>query len=253
MTQASLWRQLARPLHFLLLKLKEQLARRNAVLTLRQSLDRYRGVGGWLIGLTLLVALLLWNWQLVVATIAGLLIMIVTYGAQQDASRVRQWLDWKPNSSQRQLVLAVAGGGVATLSTYMATTVWVASDNSWLAMGTILQGLATLAALFLLIWQRLDRFTTPQTDYDRMLTQLTEADPLKRLIAVRQATRWGRSDGWQDHDAAPAHLADCFRLMLNQETEPTIRAALLDGLQTLGDRDLGQQLSIPIVMKVHEE
>lgn len=252
MTQASLWRQLARPLHFLLLKLKEQLARRNAVLTLRQSLDRYRGVGGWLIGLTLLVALLLWNWQLVVATIAGLLIMIVTYGVQQDASRIWQWLDWKRNSSQRQIVLAVASGGVGTLSTYMATTVWVVSDNSWLAMGTILQGLATLTALFLLVWQRLDRFTTPQRDYDRMLTQLTEADPLKRLVAIRQATRWGRSNAGQD-SVAPAHLSDCFRLMLSQETEPTIRTALLDGLQTLGDQNLGQQLSIPIVMKVHEE
>lgn len=252
MTQASLWRQLVRLLHSLSLRLNEQLFCGNARSTLRQSLDRYRGVGGWLMSLTLLVALLLWNWQLVVATIAGLLIMIVTYGVQQDASRIWQWLDWKRNSSQRQIVLAVAGGGVGTLSTYMATTVWVASDNPWLAMGTILQGLATLAALLLLVWQRLDRFTAPPTEYEQMLTRLTEADPLKRLVAIRQATRWGRSNAGQD-SVAPAHLADCFRLMLSQEAEPTIRTALLDGLQTLGDQNLGQQLSIPIVMKVHEE
>lgn len=252
MTQASLWRQLVRLLHSLSLRLNEQLFRGNARSTLRQSLDRYRGVGGWLMSLTLLVALLLWNWQLVVATIAGLLIMIVTYGVQQDAFRIWQWLDWKRNSSQRQIVLAVAGGGVGTLSTYMATTVWVASDNPWLAMGTILQGLATLAALLLLVWQRLDRSTVPPTEYEQMLTRLTEADPLKRLVAIRQATRWGRSNAGQD-SVAPAHLADCFRLMLSQEAEPTIRTALLDGLQTLGDQNLGQQLSIPIVMKVHEE
>ena len=53
----------------------------------------------------------------------------------------------------RQLTLAVGSGGIATLSTYMAVSIWVDSDSPWIAAGAILQGFGTLATLILLVWQ----------------------------------------------------------------------------------------------------
>jgi hypothetical protein len=229
--------------------------------SLLQTLERFRGIGGWLTSLTLGVALLLWNWQLVVATGLGLLAMVLIYWAQQSRWQLAL-LTWQRlwSRSNRQLTLAVTGGGIATFSTYMATTVWLRSDDPWLATGTIFQGLGTLAVLLLLLWQALRPRTTRQSDYEQMLSSLVEPDPLKRLIAVRQVTHWASSNalefttpwaGRSPHrDTTRSHLADCFRLMLSQETEPTIQTALLEGLQALSTEvSLGQAeppFSMPI-------
>jgi hypothetical protein len=63
-------------------------------------------------------------------------------------------------------------------------------------------------------------------DYNHCLRDITDADPLKRLIAVRQL-----------HDiiivAKPtqqAHIAEYFRIMLSREPDEMIREALLEGL-----------------------
>jgi hypothetical protein len=225
---------------------------------LLQSFQRFRGPGGWLSGLTILVIFLLWNWLLVLSTGVGLTTMLLVYRLQQNRWQIG-W-NWQRlgNRSNQQLTLTVVGGGIATLGTYMASMVWIKSDDPWLATGTVLQGLGMLSTLLLLLWQMLNRSSIQETDYHQMLARLDQPDPLKRLIAIRQVTYWANCSTVSDQtiaqlskDVVKAHLADCFRLMLSQETEPTICTALLDGLQLLSRPNLeptGEPIAISIAM-----
>lgn len=75
--------------------------------------------------------------------------------------------------------------------------------------------------------------------FEQALGHLTHADPLQRLIAVRQLVRLV-------HQASPgetyiagaevsmqAHLIDCFHVMLAHEPEPVVRSAVREGLTLL--------------------
>lgn len=214
---------------------------------------RFQGAGGWLLSLTGIVAMLFWNWKLLLATSAGVFVMLLVYLMQE-------W-DWQLywsslrrffSGSNRQLTLAVGSGGIATLSTYMAVSIWVESDSAWIAGGAILQGFGTLVTLILLVFFNFSRQTSrDEMNRDQMLRDLTDAEPVKRLLAVRQLTRWGTNDRLQ----APGRriVVDCFRLMLSREQEAVIRDAILDGLQVLDNNQVlgkgAQPFQTPIALK----
>jgi hypothetical protein len=243
---SSLWQQLLNQFQ----RLSQETV--NLKTSKRLKIHRFRGPGGWLLSLTVVVAMLFWNWKLLLATSAGILVMVLVYLMQEwdwqvHWSGIRRFL----NSSNRQLALAVGGGGVAAFSTYMAASIWVESDSPWMAVGAIFQGLGTLMALVLLIWQIVSRQASrEEARLNGMLMNLTDSDPLKRLIAVRQLTHWG-TETWLE----PSHrrqIADYFCLMLNRESETTVRDAVLEGLQSLGNpqgRREDEPLQIPMNMK----
>jgi hypothetical protein len=187
-------------------------------------------------GTTIALALLIWNWQLVLALAIGAGVLVSVYLAQQGQWQIPKihWQQW--TGANRSLTLAIATGTIATLSTYITSHIWLEADQSWLAIGIILQGFGTLSILLLLTWQTLDR-QTEKLNPDSQLTHLSDADPLKRLIAVRQITQQAQQNA---APLPPAQIADCFRLMLNREIEPSVCSALLEGLQTLGQ---GRQLN----------
>lgn len=248
MTQASSWlQQLLNGIESLLLVLVKDRGFK------RLYSYRIRGVGGWLVVLTGIVAMLFWNWKLVLATGAGVLVMVLVYLMQEWNwqlywSSLRRFL----SGSNQQLTLAVGSGGIATLTTYMAVSVWMDSDSGWIASGAILQGFGTLATFVLLAWQLLySQASQDEVNRDKMLNDLTEADPVKRLLAVRQLTQWGTN---QRHKPSVCRVvADCFRLMLSHEQESIIREAVLDGLMVLDNNQrLGkgvQPLQTPISLK----
>ncbi|MEM9816542.1 MAG: hypothetical protein AAF827_09115, partial [Cyanobacteria bacterium P01_D01_bin.6] len=69
---------------------------------------------------------------------------------------------------------------------------------------------------------------------------LSAADPIKRLLAVRSLLQWCLSSEAGTATYLPgtdvtvrSHLVDCFRVMLTRESEPIIRVALIDGLKAL--------------------
>lgn len=200
--------------------------------------------------------MLFWNWRLLLATAAGVLVMLLVYLMQE-------W-DWQLywsslhrlfSGSNRQLTIAVGSGGIATLSTYTMVSIWVDPHSSWIATGAMLQSLGILAILGLLVWQTFGcQGSGDDTKRDQMLRDLTDTDPLKRLLAVRQLTYWGVGHAVQP--SRQHHLADCLRLMLSQEPEPIIRDAILDGLQVLGSHPMldkgNQPLKIPIALKQSE-
>lgn len=206
------------------------------------------GSAGWLFGTIALLLLIMSNWRLVLATGVGLTTTAVIYIALQEGWTLpatwRQW--WLP--ANRPVTLAIASGGVATLSSYLAIALWSEVHHPGLAMGILLQGAGMLAVFLILAWQALHQ-TANQTEAQlhTILQNLTEADPLQRLVAIRQATDWAskRQEG-QSPISIHAYLADCFRLMLTRETDPVLRNALLDGLQSLNQPSQLSQGTAPL-------
>jgi hypothetical protein len=202
---------------------------------LLKQLPTQRGLvmGRWLLVPVGAAALLYWNGRLVLATSTGIAVMLLIYLMH----------DWKPNLPTAEirkliegwnqpLALAIVGGGAACLSTYLAASIWANSDSAWIALGSLLQGSGTLAVLLLLAWQILHR----QTQHDRVyyhqtLADLTHADPLRRLIAVRHLT--STVPDLSHQPAQQQELADYFRLLLHREPEPIVQEAVLVGLERL--------------------
>jgi hypothetical protein len=204
---------------------------------------------GGLLSLAVLSILLIWNWQLILAAIVGLAGLVVTYLAQQRQLRLPAAHHWQRlwTRANRPLTLSVGLGSIAALSTYLTIAIWQESQGSWLGTGVILQGFGLLAVLGLLsrsFWQQPVDPPTNDLSFHQLLNQLADDDPLKRLIAVRQLTE--QMLAASAHASAtlpltPSHLAECFRLQLDRETEPVVRRALLEGLQLLGQSRMLQR------------
>lgn len=197
------------------------------------NFKRFQGPGGALGLLTIVVAMWLWNWKLLLASSIAVGTMMLVYSMQewnwqQFWCEVRKFAD----SPNRRLALAVVSGGVAAVSTYMAFSIWVDSDSRWIAVGAILQGLGTLLILILLVWQIIALYGDREDEYiEQLLTQLTDSNPLKRLIAVRRLGKVVRGD--RVNPSVKKNVAQHFGLLLSQESETVIQETVLDCLQTL--------------------
>ncbi|MBD2523134.1 armadillo-type fold-containing protein [Nostoc sp. FACHB-133] len=208
--------------------------------TKQQTFQRFSGPGGFLGFLTIVVAMLLWNWMLLLALLMGIGVMVLVYSMQKwdwqlHWSKIHKFL----NSSNRRLVLAVISGGLATVSTYMAAAIWVDSHSSWIAAGAIIQGVGTLSTLILLVWQIVNFYENREEDYlDRLLVNLTDKDPLKRLIALRQLTKFISRQ--RVDSSVQQEIAECLQLLLSREEEVAIREAAFKSLQACdGLRSVG--------------
>jgi hypothetical protein len=171
--------------------------------------------------------MLLWNWKLFFATGTGMSATLGVYLLLQSNWRLR-WADLRRwfSGSQRPIVLAAVTGGLATVSTYMATAIWVTSDNHWMASGFILEGLATLAILGLLAWQTLHRVLgRDDVDLNGMLSQLSQDDPLKQVMALRQLERWILRELLEEQEQQT--ILDCCQVLLTRDLDPVVREAAL--------------------------
>ncbi|WP_414565103.1 MULTISPECIES: armadillo-type fold-containing protein [unclassified Anabaena] len=199
----------------------------------QRTFKPFSGPGGILGFLTIIIAMLLWNWKLLLALIVGIGVMLLVYSMpkwnwQLHWSEVRKFL----NGPNCRLALAVGSGGIATVSTYMASAIWVESTSSWIATGMILQGLGTLLTLILLVWQIVNFYGNREEDsINQWIVNLTESDPLKRLIAIRQLTKIITNKHLDSQ--VQQEVIQYLRLLLNQEQEAVIRDAALESLQTL--------------------
>lgn len=214
---------------------------------------RSRNQTGLLVALAVAVTLLVWNWKLLLATSAGISVMLAVYLMQQwNWQRIfDQWRQFLTGTN-RAVAIAVATGGIASLFTYMAASIWIASENHWMATGAIVQGIGIIATFILLVWQILTHQSNEkEISLNELIVNLTDADPLKRLISVRQLTSLTRNHHCEREQKQA--IADYFNLMWSRETEPLVREALLSGLETLGEtKQLGSgtsPLSIPFTTK----
>ncbi|OUL18841.1 armadillo-type fold-containing protein [Nostoc sp. RF31YmG] len=199
----------------------------------QRNFKRFSGPGGILGFLTIIVAMLLWNWKLLLALLIGVGVMLSVYSMQkwdwqQRWSKMQRFF----NGPNRKLVLAVSTGGIATFTTYIAAAIWFDSNSPWIATGVIVQGLGTVLTLILLVCQIVNFYGTREEDhFDRLLNNLTESDPLKRLIAVRQLTKL---IGRKRVDASvQQNVVQCLQLLLTREEEAVIREAAFESLQIL--------------------
>lgn len=208
--------------------------------------NQFWGKSHWLFILGAVVVMFLWNWMLVLATVAGVGSMLLVY-LMPGWNWQSHWSNWQRflTGYNRKLTLAVSSGGVAAFASYLAARIWVDTENRWLATGIILQFLATMITLGIVLWHIVThQATRPEVKYYELLPNLTDVDPLKRLIAVRQLTylvnKTPVSKNWR------GSLLEYFRLMLSVEQEPIIREAVIDSLQMWGeiksDRVGGQSL-----------
>jgi hypothetical protein len=165
------------------------------------------------------------------------------------------WLNLRQllTGTNRQLAVAVISGGFATLCSYVAIAIGTDTQSSWITIGILLQSLGISAILGLLVWQMLAQETKPdETKLEQMLADLTDPDPLKRLIAVRYLT----TSVNKFDSTHKTWIADCFRLLLSREEEVIIRDAVLDSLRLLENYpSLGEataSFSMPVREKRHK-
>ena len=240
----------------------------------RLSFLRHPKILRWLLGMTIVATWGCWNGKLLLSTTVGLVVMVSVYRMQQWDWQVR-WLEfWRfVTGSNRQLTLAVGCGALATVSAYMSVSIWVDFDNHWVASGLILQNLGLGAVIALLVWLVVSHRTSKQQAYlERMLTNLTDADPLKRLIAVREITRWvantkfslndpnelfgGLNKSFSRSGIRRSHLIECFQMMLLRESEPMVYDAVIDALQALDSlpkkMDKPQSFSVSLPLKNYQ-
>ena len=208
---------------------------------------RWTNSGSWLLVTSGMAALVFWNGRLVLATSVGVATMAIAYLLQDGQWRLPDLRTWLKGWN-RQFLLTVTSGSVATLGTYLTTAIWAETTSHWIATLLILQGAATLGMLGLLIWQSLtEKVERPGTGLHEVLADLTAIDPLKRLIAIHHITEILEQP---DTDRAQhRQMASYFRLMLSREDQAIVREALLEGLQaTTSGPAIAPSPAQPLVM-----
>jgi hypothetical protein len=203
----------------------------------------------WLLGLIVAMTIIFSNRSLFLATSIGVVTMWLVYQLQ-----FGNWQSYWSNlrrlltGANRQLAVAVISGGFATLCSYVAIAIGSDTQSSWISIGILLQALGILAILGLLVWQILAQQTTlDETKLDQRVADLTDADPLKRLIAVRYLT----SSVNRFDSTHKVWIADYFRLLLSREEEPIIRDAVLEGLKLLENYPSLGEATAPFSMPVN--
>jgi hypothetical protein len=172
--------------------------------------------------------LLTWNGRLVLATGAGLGTMWIGYSLREAGWRAA--ITDLVNAFEgvdRRITLSVLAGAGASLGTYTALSMWLATENHWLATGMMLQGTATMGALGALLWQKFQP-TPQQTGLIQHIQNLTHPDALQRLIAVRQINHL-----LNRHPEQRSDIAEFYQVLLTREPDRLIREALMDGLQVI--------------------
>jgi hypothetical protein len=230
---------------------------------LKWVLARLSRSKGGLAALTLAAVWGWWNSQLLFSTGLGIAAMMLVYRGQLgDWQLLRAKAEEFWEGPNRRFVLAVGAGGIATLGAYLSLAIWADSESPWMALSLILQNFGTIAIAGLLLRQALSLGASKdEATLDRILADLTDADPVKRLIAVRQMTDLVNDRGFDRVSSVKSSLAlgkrsegkpaptggsstqriarsraaECFRLMLSREPEALVRNALLEGLQTWDD------------------
>ncbi|MEM6751920.1 MAG: armadillo-type fold-containing protein [Cyanobacteria bacterium P01_C01_bin.38] len=180
--------------------------------------------------LTIVVAMLLWNPKLLFASGSGIFVMLLVYSMPQwDWSIYLHQLRNYLQTTSGRLVLSVTSGAIACLGTYTAVTIWADAPNVWIGGGAIVQGMATVLVLILLARLLISLHEDREDKLERSLNNLTDTDPLKRLISVRQLTKLAT----QLEPDEKKYIIECLQLLLTNESEAKIRDAAFDSLQAL--------------------
>jgi hypothetical protein len=206
----------------------------------------YRPLLTYFVGSGATVILWAWDWRLVLATGAGIGCLALLRETSPE-----QWRQWQTKLGylSEKIPLTVGLAGMASLTTYLMATIWAESENRWLAIATMGQGLVSITTLGLLVWQvTIAQQQKGRDRYEQWLRELTAHEPLRRLMAVRQLSE--RVTQQELSSGQFQQLIEYFSLILLQETEESVRQAILESLQAWRvsvkpDRPL-QPIQIPV-------
>ena len=183
----------------------------------------------WLVALTVLLILVIWNSYLVLAIAIGL---GVTFRIDRRSRQSGAWLQQSLRSSFAPIPLSATSGSLATLGTYSFLEIWRHTGSFGLAIAALLPELSVLVLMGVLVSQSpsLGERTRAHL-YDWAVADLVALNPLKRLIAVRQLTQWGQQQPLPAQQRR--EITDYLQLLLQQEPDPLVRNAVQEGLERL--------------------
>ena len=174
--------------------------------------------------------MLAWNWELICATLIGISLMIFIQKAQNKNFQniVLNWYIFF-NSPKGKLTLAIMGGCLGILGSYTTLSMLSSIKNRWLASELIFQNIGVCTILAILFSQLFGLSEKKQnTEFKRLVSQLTEVNPLKRLIAVQNISCLLKKK--QLTASQEKEVLEYFAIILNQEEEIIIRQNILKSL-----------------------
>ncbi len=177
--------------------------------------------------------MLVWNWQLLLATAVGMGVLIVLFQFPFDRWSL-YWEKWQQaNLSQQRLLIALVGSSVAGIGVYWALQLWDHLENHWLAASSIAQGvlLTTLLSIQLAKLFSSPAESSQRHQFSQHVEALSADHPLKRLIAVRELTQLAITGKLRSQQLK--QISEYFSLLFTVETEPMLRQGLLESMQTL--------------------
>lgn len=174
--------------------------------------------------------MLAWNWELICATLIGISLMIFIQKAQNKNFQnivLNSYTFF--NSPKGKLTLAAIGGCLGILGSYITLSMLSSIKNRWLASELIFQNIGICTILAILFLQLFGLSEKKQnTEYKRLVSQLTETNPLKRLIAVQNISYLLKRK--QLTTSQEEEILEYFGIILNQEEEIIIRQNILKSL-----------------------
>ncbi|NJK62177.1 MAG: hypothetical protein HC921_05355 [Synechococcaceae cyanobacterium SM2_3_1] len=185
------------------------------------------------ITLLVLAILLVGNWPLGAALLGGSGVMLWVY-LRQTGRQLCPWERWSQwvTPSARPWIWATSSGVIASLVLYGSLSLWMETEQHWLAAAAILEGIATLGILSLLLWESFHRrHQERRTTLEQCLSAIASPDPFQRLTGVRQVQSFLEKEQVQ-----PSQLrlvTDYLRLALEREEVAVAREAILETLQSL--------------------
>ncbi len=160
----------------------------------------------------------------------------------------QRWSKWLTPSA-RPWIWATSSGAIATLLLYGSLSLWMETEQHWLAAAAILEGIATLGILSLLVWESFHRRHQEQrTTIEQCLSAIASPDPFQRLSGVRQV-----QSVLEKEQVQPAQLrlvTDYLRLALEREGVDVAREAILETLQSMSLIPSGVPQSLATVASI---
>ena len=173
--------------------------------------------------------LLLWNWHFSLALLAGSCTMNFAVSLRSASWRqnINRILQQYLNGENLPMVLAAAGGIVATAGTYTGLSIWTESSEHWLAVGAIVQGLVSSGILYILAWQAWRQpLQEDATSLDMILQNMLSPTP-----AWRPSFRYTASSVFLRDGRATSEqyqfVETFLKTVMEQETDRRVRKQLL--------------------------
>ena len=224
-------------LHFqikLLLKIVLSDSRKPSRRGRRKSRKSSLFASSWLWGLLVAAVMLVWNWELLLATVTGMGVLLLLFRFPFDRWGM-YWRQWETtvNASHKRLLLALGGSSLAGIGVYWGLNLWTEIENHWLAGGAIGQMLLITLLLCLQVSKLVTHSgeTSQRDRFSQRVEELTAEHPLKRLKAIQDLTQLAIRGSLQPEQLK--QISEYFSLLFKVETEPMLRQRLLESMQTL--------------------